>query len=358
MINYTGKDLARSFRDVRGNTITIAEEIPAERYSFQAAPDMRSVGRLLAHIALAPRFQLTTHRNRVADLTTINFAEVVASAATEEAKTRTKAEIVELLRTEGEAFASFLDGADRGVPRRAGDDAAGRPAGDESALRDADVAEGARDAPSRAVDAGAADDRPGAAPDPPSAGAHGAAARIARPCGSAPKALSFLRALKRNNDRDWFKARKDQLRRAAARADDRAHRAAGRGLPRVCAGSRRQSQGRPSTASIATRGSRPNKAPLKTHVAAVFPCRGLPKHQGAGLYFEVAPDVGLGRRRHVRAGHVAAAGSPRAHRGQPPPSARHRRVAGVQALGRRARRRAAAASAARVCQRPSRRPST
>ncbi len=33
----------------------------------------------------------------------------------------------------------------------------------------------------------------------------------------------------------------------------------------------------------------PNKAPLKTHVAAVFPCRGLKKHQGAGLYFEVSP---------------------------------------------------------------------
>ena len=32
-----------------------------------------------------------------------------------------------------------------------------------------------------------------------------------------------------------------------------------------------------------------NKAPLKTNVAAVFPCRGLPKHQGAGLYLEVSP---------------------------------------------------------------------
>ncbi len=32
-----------------------------------------------------------------------------------------------------------------------------------------------------------------------------------------------------------------------------------------------------------------DKSPLKTHVAAVFPCRSLPKHQGAGLYLEVAP---------------------------------------------------------------------
>jgi uncharacterized protein (TIGR02453 family) len=33
-----------------------------------------------------------------------------------------------------------------------------------------------------------------------------------------------------------------------------------------------------------------NKAPLKTHIAAVFPPRNLGKHQGAGLYLEVAPE--------------------------------------------------------------------
>src|SRR5207244_7429819 len=33
-----------------------------------------------------------------------------------------------------------------------------------------------------------------------------------------------------------------------------------------------------------------NKAPYKTHAAAVFPTRGLPKHEGAGLYFHVSPE--------------------------------------------------------------------
>ena len=33
-----------------------------------------------------------------------------------------------------------------------------------------------------------------------------------------------------------------------------------------------------------------DKTPYKTHVAAVFPRRGLAKHEGAGLYFHVAPD--------------------------------------------------------------------
>jgi uncharacterized protein (TIGR02453 family) len=103
-----------------------------------------------------------------------------------------------------------------------------------------------------------------------------------------PEALSFLRALKRHNDREWFRARKeryDALLRAPMIAvierlanDFRAF------APDLMA--------HPKTSLYRiyrdTRFSE-NKAPLKTHVAAVFPCRGLPKHQGAGLYLEVAP---------------------------------------------------------------------
>jgi uncharacterized damage-inducible protein DinB len=107
---YTGKDLARSFREVRGNTITIAEEIPDSSYTFQAAPEVRSVARLLAHIALAPGFQLHTHGNRITDLTAVNFGDLVARAAAEEAQPRTKDELVALLRTEGDKFAAFVEG--------------------------------------------------------------------------------------------------------------------------------------------------------------------------------------------------------------------------------------------------------
>jgi uncharacterized protein (TIGR02453 family) len=32
-----------------------------------------------------------------------------------------------------------------------------------------------------------------------------------------------------------------------------------------------------------------DKTPLKTNVAAVFPPRGFPRHEGAGLYVEIAP---------------------------------------------------------------------
>ena len=41
MTYYGGKELATSFRTVRTNTIQIAEEIPAESYSFKPSPDSR-----------------------------------------------------------------------------------------------------------------------------------------------------------------------------------------------------------------------------------------------------------------------------------------------------------------------------
>jgi uncharacterized protein (TIGR02453 family) len=101
--------------------------------------------------------------------------------------------------------------------------------------------------------------------------------------------LGFLRALKRNNRRAWFLPRKEQF-EAEVRAPMLAivERLAGdlrRFAPEIVVD--------PKTAMYRiyrdTRFSE-NKAPYKTHVAAVFPWRGLPKHEGAGLYFHVSPD--------------------------------------------------------------------
>jgi uncharacterized protein (TIGR02453 family) len=103
-----------------------------------------------------------------------------------------------------------------------------------------------------------------------------------------PKALSFLRSLRRNNDREWFKARKERyelvLRQPMIAVIERLADDFRSFAPDLVAS--------PRTSLYRiyrdTRFSE-NKAPLKTHVAAVFPTRGLPKHQGAGLYLEVAP---------------------------------------------------------------------
>ena len=109
MTYYGGKNLAASFRQVRGNTIQIAEEIPEDKYNFKAAPDCRSIGQTLVHIALGPGFQRHIQGNRISDLAKVNFPELVQKIGAEEAKPRTKADIVALLKTEGDAFASYLE---------------------------------------------------------------------------------------------------------------------------------------------------------------------------------------------------------------------------------------------------------
>ena len=112
MTYYGQKQLAAGFRQVRGNTVQIAEEIPENKYSFKAAPDCRTVGQLLAHIAFGPSFQLHIQQNRVSDLKTVNFPALIQKMMAEEGTPRTKAETIAWLKSEGETFASYLEGLD------------------------------------------------------------------------------------------------------------------------------------------------------------------------------------------------------------------------------------------------------
>ena len=110
MTYYGAKELAEAFKTVRKNTIQIAEDIPEDKYGYKAAPDVRSVGELLAHIALAPTFQREFHGNPSATFSSFNFMPLFERLAAESAKPRTKAQVIELLRSEGEKFASFVGG--------------------------------------------------------------------------------------------------------------------------------------------------------------------------------------------------------------------------------------------------------
>jgi uncharacterized damage-inducible protein DinB len=110
MTYYGGQNLAASFRQVRSNTIQIAEEIPETKYAFTAAPDTRSIGRLLTHIAIGPGIQLHIHGSKVSDLKAVNFMELFQKSMAEEAKPRTKAETIALLKAESDKVATFLEG--------------------------------------------------------------------------------------------------------------------------------------------------------------------------------------------------------------------------------------------------------
>ena len=103
-----------------------------------------------------------------------------------------------------------------------------------------------------------------------------------------PGTLTFLRALKRNNDREWFRARKDEYDRVVrAPMIEMIERLAGdfRAFAPDLLASPKASLYR---IYRDTRFS-DDKSPLKTHISAIFPHRALPKHMGAGLYVEVTP---------------------------------------------------------------------
>jgi len=109
-MSYAGKDFASSFRTVRKNTIQIAEDIPESNYAFSPAPDVRTVGQMLTHIALSTRiFEELNKDHRLTTLVGLDFVGFRERQAADEAKPRTKADILELLRAEGDRFSSWLE---------------------------------------------------------------------------------------------------------------------------------------------------------------------------------------------------------------------------------------------------------
>jgi uncharacterized damage-inducible protein DinB len=109
MTYYGAKDLAAAFRTVRNNTIQIAEEIPEEKYSFQPAPGVRTVAQSLVHIANGYKFHYQVHgvEKRTA-MEGFNFQQFMGSIMADEQKSRTKSEIVQLLRDNGNTVEQWL----------------------------------------------------------------------------------------------------------------------------------------------------------------------------------------------------------------------------------------------------------
>ena len=111
MTYYGPKELAESFRTVRKNTIQAAEDIPDDKYNFAPSADTRTVEKLLTHIALGYRFQYQVQAvEKRSTLEGFNFPALFQELGAEEAKPRTKAEVIALLKSEGEIWAKFVEG--------------------------------------------------------------------------------------------------------------------------------------------------------------------------------------------------------------------------------------------------------
>src|SRR5260370_25053820 len=144
------------------------------------------------------------------------------------------------------------------------------------------------------------------------------AARASKPGfeGFPAEGMQFFRSLARNNRREWFQPRKEiydeQLKAPMMDLVTALNAEMIRFAPNYVA--------EPAKAIYRlyrdTRFSK-DKTPYKTHIAAIFPRRGLVKHEGAGLYFSVSakeievaggvympgPDALLAIRTHLAAPH-------------------------------------------------------
>ena len=84
MTYYGVTHLADAFRTVRKHTISIAQDIPEDKYTFSAAPDTRSVSQLLIHLAVSPDWQQEVHNQHLASLARYDFQGRFRKAAAEE----------------------------------------------------------------------------------------------------------------------------------------------------------------------------------------------------------------------------------------------------------------------------------
>ena len=112
MTYYGAQQLADSFRTVRKNTLAIAQEIPEDKYSFRATPDVMSVGEMLAHLAVSPMWQIDIHGQKVTHLDFAMFTARSQQMQADQAALGSKAQIVAALKTNGEKMAAFLEGLD------------------------------------------------------------------------------------------------------------------------------------------------------------------------------------------------------------------------------------------------------
>ena len=111
-MNYSAaKELAESFRTVRKNTLVIAQDLPQEKYVFRPTSDTRNVGELLAHIALAYTLQYQVHATeRRTSFEGFDFPSLMQRLEAEEKQSRSKDQILEMLRSSGEKWAGWMQG--------------------------------------------------------------------------------------------------------------------------------------------------------------------------------------------------------------------------------------------------------
>lgn len=109
---YGGKQMANSWRTVRGNTIKAAEEIPADQYGFRATPDTMSIGEMLAHMAASMLWSAKVNLvERRSAITGEDFGVIMAEAHALTQALKDKEAIIAALKEHGDYIAKLLESA-------------------------------------------------------------------------------------------------------------------------------------------------------------------------------------------------------------------------------------------------------
>ena len=108
---YGPQQLASAIRTVRKNTIIVAEDIPEESYGYRVTPDSRSVAETLLHIASAPQLDYYFHgSDRISSIEDFQlFSTILKEGPIHEKLPYSKAQIIDLLRTDGEKWGDFVE---------------------------------------------------------------------------------------------------------------------------------------------------------------------------------------------------------------------------------------------------------
>lgn len=107
---YGPKQLADSMRTVRKNTILIAEDIPEKDYGYRPTPESRSVAETLVHIAWLSRFDRFVHEgDHLSSLEDFDFGAAIKKSEIEEKRPRSKNQIIDLLRAEGDRWCEWVE---------------------------------------------------------------------------------------------------------------------------------------------------------------------------------------------------------------------------------------------------------
>src|SRR5919198_5550251 len=92
------ENIIESWKEVRNGLIDEASQIPADKFSFQPAPDSRSVSRLLQHLVESQKFLVGEACRSDTNLMRASFADNIKTYAPGVRDVNEKDALLELLR--------------------------------------------------------------------------------------------------------------------------------------------------------------------------------------------------------------------------------------------------------------------